>query len=178
MAALTLTVCSYAQQVPRPAKDYPIKLANGQTLMVSQMKGKPVVLEFLLTTCPHCQATAGTLSKLSKDFPGVQMYGIAMNENPDVAGFIKDNKVTFPVGTGPREAVYDFLEHSVMNPRISFPQVLFIDRNGVIQGQYEGGQDFLGPDQEKNIRAELKKLTGNAAARKPAAGSPAKKKAS
>src|SRR3954451_15820081 len=128
LTALTFTVCSFGEQVPRPAKDYPIKLTNGQTVMVSQLKGKPVVLEFLLTTCPHCQATAGTLSRLSKEFPNqVQIYGVAMNENPDIAGFIKANNVTFPVGTGPREAVYDFLDHSMMNPRLSFPQVLFIN---------------------------------------------------
>lgn len=179
LAAATFALCSFAQQVPRPAKDYPIKLTNGQTVMVSQLKGKAVVLEFLLTTCPHCQYTAGVLSKLSKEFGGkVQVYGIAMNDNPDVAGFVKEHKVTFPVGTGPREPVYDFLEHSIMNPRLSFPQVLFIDRNGVIQAQHEGGQDFLGPDQEKNIRAELRKLTAGAGARKATTAAAPRKKAS
>jgi thiol-disulfide isomerase/thioredoxin len=177
-AAFIFTLSAFAQQLPRPAKDYPIQLGGGKTVMVSQMKGRPAVIEFLLTTCPHCQHTAEVLSKLSKEFGGrVQMYGVAMNEGGDVASFIKEHNVTFPVGTGPREPVYDFLDHSLMNPRISFPQLLFIDKNGVIQAQHEGGQDFLGPDQEKNIRAELQKLvaSGGAARKGTTAAAPRKK---
>ena len=106
------------------------QVTDGMVVHTNSDKAKAAqkaVLEFLLTTCPHCQHTADILSKMAKEFgPKIQIYGIAMNEDPDLPGFIKQFNVAFPVGTGPREPVYDFLQHSVMNPRINFPQVLFI----------------------------------------------------
>ena len=93
-----------AQELPRPAMDYVITLPNGQTTSVAKYKGKVVAIEFLLTTCPHCQRTAQSLSQATKDFgaKGFQALGVAINPNPEVPKFIQDFGVNYPVGTGPR----------------------------------------------------------------------------
>lgn len=148
-----------AQEIPRPAQDYVITLPNGQKTSVSAYKGKVVALEFLLTTCSHCQATAKTLTQLAKELgpKGFQPLGVAINPDPDVPGFVKEFGVTYPVGTGPRDPVYAFLQHSVMSPNLMMPQLVFIDRSGMVRAQYEGTADFF-KDEEKNMRALIEKL--------------------
>lgn len=167
LAVFALLGAVQGQQIPRPAIDYPVKLSTGKLVKVSELKGKPAIVEFLLTTCPHCQHTAELLTKLQKEFgPKIQIIGVAMNDDADVPAFLKEHKVGFPVGTGPREPIYDFLQHSVMNPRINFPQLVFIDRRGTIQAQYSGEQPFFQDDvQEKNLRAQIQKLIGSAPAK-------------
>ncbi len=148
-----------AQELPRPAMDYVITLPNGQTTSVAKYKGKVVAIEFLLTTCPHCQRTAQSLSQATKDFgaKGFQALGVAINPNPEVPKFIQEFGVNYPVGTGPRETVYSFLQHSVMSPNLMMPQLVFIDRGGMVRAQYDGTADFF-KEEDKNVRAMIEKL--------------------
>jgi peroxiredoxin len=148
-----------AQEIPRPALDYVITLPDGKTTSVSKYKGKVVAVEFLLTTCPHCQKTSRALTKAAQEFgaKGFQPLGVAINPNPEVPKFIQEFGVTYPVGTGPRETVYAFLQHSLMSPNLMMPQLVFIDKSGMIRAQYDGTSDFF-KDEDKNIRAMVEKL--------------------
>jgi peroxiredoxin len=147
------------QEIPRPTLDYVITLPNGQQTSVSKYKGKVIAVEFLLTTCPHCQKTARALTKAAAEFgaKGFQPLGIAINPEPNVPDFVKEFGVTYPVGTGSRDAVYGFLQHSLMSPNLMMPQLVFIDRNGMVRAQYDGTSDFF-KDEDKNIRAMIEKL--------------------
>jgi peroxiredoxin len=173
---------SMAQVIPRPAPDYSIQLPNGQKVSLSQYKGKVVVLEFLLTTCSHCQKTGQILAQLHKELgpKGFQPIGAAINDNPDIPGFLQITKGNYPVGVAQRDTVYGFLQHSIMSPNLMMPQMVIIDRNGVIQEQYAGTEPYF-QDQEKNIRASVEKLLGAKAAPastvKPGAAKPAKRAA-
>jgi peroxiredoxin len=147
-----------------------IPLANKQQLLLTQYHGKAVVLEFLLTTCPHCQLTARTLEKLYKEYApqGLQVLGVATNDMaalllPD---FIKNQGITFPVGTATRDQAYNYLQYPMMK-QMFMPQVVFIDRKGVIRAQYAGEDKFFAEaDQENNLRQEiLKCLKGNFASK-------------
>lgn len=157
--ALAAAVVVEAQELPRPAMDYMITLPSGQTTSVAKYKGKVVALEFLLTTCPHCQRTAKALTQATKDFgaKGFQALGVAINPNPEIPKFIQDLGVNYPVGTGPRETVYSFLQHSVMSPNLMMPQLVFIDRSGMVRAQYDGTADFFKAE-DKNVRAMIEKL--------------------
>ena len=159
LMGLAVAAAVEAQELPRPAMDYVITLPNGQTTSVAKYKGKVVAIEFLLTTCPHCQRTAQSLSQATKDFgaKGFQALGVAINPNPEVPKFIQDFGVNYPVGTGPRETVYSFLQHSVMSPNLMMPQLVFIDRGGMVRAQYDGTADFFKAE-DKNIRAMIEKL--------------------
>src|ERR1700704_3554339 len=103
-AALVGVAVAEAQEIPRPAMDYVITLPGGQTTSVAKYKGKVIALEFLLTTCPHCQRTAKSLTQATKDFgaKGFQALGVAINPNPEVPKFIQDLGANYPGGTGPR----------------------------------------------------------------------------
>ena len=56
-----------AAPVPRPAPEFKVHEPSGKDTMVSSLKGKVVVIQFLFTWCPHCQATAQWLSKMKAE---------------------------------------------------------------------------------------------------------------
>lgn len=174
-ALATLAAFSLAgAQVPRPAPEFAVKLANGQQLLLSQYRGKVVALEFLLTTCPACQDASRLLNRLYKEYGprGFQPIGVAFNDMAMmlVPDYIKDLGLNFPVGVGTRESVMDFLQHSPIL-RMLVPQLVFVDRKGVIRAQYSADDPFF-RDKEKNMRTQIEALLAE-----PSAGAPGRKNA-
>ncbi|MEJ7607498.1 MAG: TlpA disulfide reductase family protein [Bryobacteraceae bacterium] len=165
-----------AAEIPRPASEYVIKLPNGQQELLSKYKGKVVAMEFLLTTCPHCQNTAKVLSKLNQELgpKGFQPLGVAINPGADLGGFATQNNVTYPLGMGDRDSAMVFLQHSLM-AQFYVPQLVLIDRKGMIRAQYSGTDTFLSSNEEMNIRGMVEKLMNESA---PAKAAKSRKKAS
>jgi len=60
--------------------------------------------------------------------------------------------------------VRDYLQHPPGKPSY-VPELVFVDRNRVIRGQYSGADEFF-RDQDKNIRALLDTLLKEPVARK------------
>ena len=129
--------------VPRPPKEITIETPSGKLRLPRAYRGKVVVMQFLYTTCPHCQATARLNSKLQQELGsrGLQVVGIAFNEEAEttsavIRDFTASNNLNFPVGAASREAVIAYLGISIME-RFVVPQIVILDRNGVIRAQSE-----------------------------------------
>ena len=130
-----------------------------------------MLLAFILTTCSHCQATTGLLSKAQTEYGprGLQIVECAIDQGAEafVPRFIQSFAPAFPVGFRDFETAQTFLQHSPML-LLHVPVLVFIDRGGNIVAQYEGDDPFLGEGvQEKNLRAQIEKLL---AAPAPAGG--------
>lgn len=162
----------FAAEVPRPAMELIVDLPNGTKLPLSKYRGKVVAVEVLLTGCSHCQHASRTMSKLQAEYgsKGFQAIGGAINDDAakELAGFIKQNSVNYPVGILDREKAYLFLQQSVMMS-MPMPQLVFIDRKGIIRAQYGGTSPFF-QDEERNMRAQIESLL------KEPAGTAGKKK--
>jgi peroxiredoxin len=147
-------------EVPRPAPEFVLKLHDGKQLLLSSFRGKVVALEFLLTTCPHCKTCSSLMNNLYRELgpKGFQPLGVAFNPMSGlfVADYVRELKLDFPVGVAEREPVLNFLQHSPLE-RMLVPQIVFIDRNGVIRAQYSADHDFF-KDEEKNMRAQVEAL--------------------
>ena len=64
LALLSVTApVAEAINVPRPSPELVINLHDGKQVLLSQYRGKVVVVAFILTWCPHCQKTIGYLIK-------------------------------------------------------------------------------------------------------------------
>jgi thiol-disulfide isomerase/thioredoxin len=140
-AFLALGVMAFATgPVPRPAQNFDFLDANGKHTSLSSYKGKVVVIQFLLTTCPHCQAMSQMLTKMQAELGprGFQAIGVAYNEaTPDmVRRYISDYHLGIPVAYAAHEPILAFLGDSVMD-RMAFPQVAVIDKKGMIRAQSE-----------------------------------------
>lgn len=170
----------HAAEVPRPAPEFVIKFTSGQQILLSQYRGKVVALEFLSTTCPHCQTCSALLEKMYKEYGprGFQPLAVAFNEMAGllVPDYIKQSGLTFPVGFSERDPVLNYLQHPTIL-RLMVPQLIFIDRKGTIRAQHGGDTDFF-TNEEKNMRAQIEALLKEPAAfRKTAPASKAKKTA-
>jgi thiol-disulfide isomerase/thioredoxin len=172
-----MTLASAAgAEVPRPSPEYAIRLTTGQQLLLSHYRGKVVALLFVQTTCPHCQMTCQLVEKLDKEYGprGFQPLAVAFNDMAVmlVPDFIKQCGLTFPVGYDTRDPVFTYLERSPAL-RTYVPMMVFIDKRGVIRGQYMGDDKFFALDsQEKNIRAMIEKLLKEPADRKRSSATP------
>lgn len=162
--------------VPRPAPEFVIKLVDGKQLLLSSFRGKVVALEFLLTTCPHCKTCSSIMNKLYKELgvKGFQPLGVAFNPMAGmfVPDYVKELGLTFPVGFAEREPVLGFLLHSVLE-RMLVPQLVIIDRQGIIRAQHAGDSPFF-QDEENNLRKLVTELLQQPAANRPAPRAKAK----
>ncbi len=154
-----------AAPVPRKAPELSVMLNSKEQLLLSNYRGKLVALEFLLTTCPHCQRCSGIIEKMYKEFGprGFQPIGAAINDNAQVLvpEFIIKLGLTYPVGVTPREMAYDFLGFNPNDPAsglLLMPQLVFIDRKGIVRAQYPGDDNFFKDAEETNMRNQIEAL--------------------
>ncbi len=133
--------------------------------LLSQYRGKVVALEFIFTTCPHCQAASKYMTKLQSEFGnrGLQVIDVAVNPNADllVDNFAKDFQVNFPVGWTTSEKMQSFMNFT--SQRYVVPQLVLIDRKGYIHWQTPattedaGWEKLMNPD---TIRQHIEELLG------------------
>lgn len=138
------------KQAPRKAPELAFTVPGAGQQLLSTYRGKVVSLEFIHTTCIHCQHASQTQKRLQESFgpQGFQALDVAINPNADllVENFVKDFGLNFPVGwTGPEQAV-NFLQFSPAD-RYVMPQIVVIDRKGFIRAQTSvKGDDLQGAD--------------------------------
>jgi thiol-disulfide isomerase/thioredoxin len=124
---------------------------QGQQLL-SQYRGKVIAIEFILTTCPHCQAASRVMTKFQQEYGsrGLQVIDLAINVKDQgrsdndadalVESFARTYQVGFPVGWIPREQMMSFMGFSLAE-RMVVPQLVLIDRKGYIHYQTPASND-------------------------------------
>jgi peroxiredoxin len=137
-----------AAPVPRPSKEFTIMLPSGKQALLSSYRGKVVMMAFMFTTCPHCQALSKVITKLQGELGprGFQAVGAVFNDEVNTpnnaanaqvtANFVNQFQVGFPLGFAPRESVLSYLGISDIESWV-VPQIAIIDRKGVVRAQSE-----------------------------------------
>lgn len=178
LLSFLLTAPAPAAQVPRKAPEFVIHMPSGGQRLLSEFRGKVVALEFLYTTCPHCQHASVLMNRLLKEYGprGFQPLGVAFNPMAHmlVPDFVRQFGVSYPVGYSEREPVHAFLQNNP-NEALHVPQIVFIDRKGMIRQQSLPRGDETTAT-EANMRKMIETLLAEpSSAAKPKA--PAKPKA-
>lgn len=140
IAGLAFTAVSLFAQgatVPRKAPEFAFSIPGQGQKLLSQYRGKVVALEFIFTTCPHCQAAAKLMTKFQQQYGprGLQVIDVAVNPNADllVGDFARDFHVNFPVGWALRQQAASFMQFA--SDYFVVPQLALIDRSGTIRYQ-------------------------------------------
>lgn len=155
----------------RKAPELAFQIPGQGEKLLSQYHGKVVALEFILTTCPHCQAASKEMTKLQQEYGprGFQALDLAINaldngNTPQqasemVEAFARNYQVGFPVGYIGRDPMMAFMGFSIMD-RMVVPQLVLIDRNGVIHYQTPAGDsaDWNKLMNEAAIRQHIEEL--------------------
>lgn len=115
------------------ATDFEVTLVTGETVKLSDYRGKKVLLNFWATWCGPCVEEMPAFQKLSEDYPD-DIVILAVNcgdSESDVKDFVNENGYTFNI------AIDESLEVSSLYPTSSIPLTLIIDEEGyVIYGSY------------------------------------------
>src|SRR5439155_20177052 len=106
-----------------------------------------------------CQALSRVLTKLQAEYgpQGFQAFGVAINDvTPEmVRSYVKDHELGSHDGYAPHDQATSYLCVSVLE-RLAVPQVMIIDRHGVVQAQ----SDALGTPDLQN-ETYLRRLIGD-----------------
>lgn len=120
-------------EVGNTAPDFELKLLTGEMTKLSDYRGKKVMLNFWATWCPPCKAEMPEMQQFyeaTKD--EVAILAVNMDPQNDVAGFVKDMGITFPILLDEKNEVNQNYQI------ISIPTTFFIDENGVITHKFIG----------------------------------------
>ncbi len=168
------TVCLGADSnAGRKAPELAFSLAGQGDRLLSQYRGKVVAIEFILTTCPHCQAASKVMTRFQQEYGprGFQAIDLAINaldegRTPDQASmmaqsFASSYQVGFPVGFIGRDPMMSFMGFSIMD-RMVVPQLVIVDRKGIIRYQTPAGDtDEYGKlMNEGTIQQHIEELLG------------------
>jgi peroxiredoxin len=157
--------------LPRLSPELSINDLSGKATMLSSFKGKVVVLEFLFVKSQHCVRVAQVLNQLQQELGprGLQSVGIAFDApNATVTGgeylnaMVQSLRLTYPVGYAQRAAVDAYLGRSA-NDMLSIPQIVVIDRAGMIRAA-TGGQTNPNLEDVSALRVLLEPLLKESAA--------------
>jgi len=128
-----------AAPVPRASPELTITDPSGTAMSLSSLKGHVVVIEFLWVRCPSCLRMAQTINKLHDEMAdrGFEAVAVAFDEGisaPAVRSFAQLMSIKYPVGYTTSDQVDRYLGRDATE-RIHLPQLVVIDRAGVIRAQ-------------------------------------------
>ncbi|MGH7904225.1 MAG: TlpA family protein disulfide reductase [Candidatus Dormibacteraceae bacterium] len=124
---------SSVSMVGRPAADFTLRTLDGRAVRLSDLRGRPVVLNFWASWCSGCREEAATLQAgAASGAGGVQFLGIDIQDSVAAArSYESEVKDPYPVGT---VVSGDLSPYQVTSP----PQTFFIDARGLIVAHFIG----------------------------------------
>lgn len=115
----------------KAAPDFKLKTLDGKEISLSQLKGKPVVVNFFASWCPPCIKEMPDLNAFANEYKDkVTVLGLNVTTNDrveDVKKMVAEQKLTFPVLLDEKGAA------AVAYKIVPIPTTFFIDKDGVIQ---------------------------------------------
>ncbi len=117
-------------QAGQPAPDFYFETPEGGPSSLSQLKGKPVLVNFWATWCGPCTYEMPFLQQLYEDWPGDELVLLTVNVaegSSQVSQFMQSQGFSFTVLLDGEAAVAQ--RYNIRG----IPTTLFIDNNGVIQ---------------------------------------------
>ena len=175
LLAFVVIACALALasvQAPRRSPEFIIYESSGKITLLSSLKGKVVVMEFLFIRSEHCLRVAQTLNKLHSELGprGFQPVGVVFDPPnsgkssvQSLAAMVDFLKLTYPVGYSAKADIDSYLGRSG-NEILNIPQIVVIDRAGMIRatsGGVGGDPRLEDEDTLRNLIDSLLKEDGS-----------------
>ncbi|GAP06989.1 peroxiredoxin [Anaerolinea thermolimosa] len=134
------------------APDFELQTLTGESVSLSSLRGKPVILNLWASWCPPCQAEMPSFQHVYEDYHERGVVILAVNltlqdREEDARQFVLKNHLSFPVlldSGGNVERLYSTR---------ALPTTYFISADGIIRERVIGG-----PIAEALLRAQVERL--------------------
>jgi peroxiredoxin len=120
------------------APDFELVTTEGKHIKLSELRGKRLIVNMWATWCPPCKAEVPELERFYEEHhnEGIEILAVDLTDSEkrsaDVATFIKDYKITYPVVLDERGEVAKKYQVT------SIPTTYVINSKGIIQQKYIG----------------------------------------
>jgi thiol-disulfide isomerase/thioredoxin len=125
--------------------DFRLPDMTGRKVASNSWAGKVLILNFWATWCPPCLREIPLFIAAQKTYQDLQVVGIAIDSKEDVAQFLKDHWVNYPILLGDTQAIE--VSRKLGNRLEGLPFTVIFDRFGrrtyakvgeVTRGKLEG----------------------------------------
>ncbi len=146
-----------------PASDFTLRDIDGQSVSLSELKGKVVVMSFWATWCGPCKEEMPHLQKMYSELQekGLTVLSIATDDarsSSRVKPFIKKNGYAFPVLLDRDSTVI-----GTYNPPKTLPYTVVVDQKGDVVKRHSG----YNPGDEDDLRQVVEGLLAGEAPATP-----------
>ncbi len=120
-------------------RDAPLYGFAGDFRKLSQLRGKPLIINVWASWCGPCRAEMGSLERLSRRFGGKQFNIIGVSTDDDAsaaAAFLARSKVTFD----------NYLDRNLLLENMlgadTIPLTIFVDAHGRVLKKIHGSKEW------------------------------------
>ena len=139
VSGLLITGCAgESNQVARvgmPAPNFQLKNLDGQSVSLSDLQGKPILINFWATWCSPCVYEMPYLQQVYEEWSDKGLMVLAINigeSSAKVEAFMQSHDLSLPV-------LLDTKQDAAQAYNIQYiPSTFFIDKDGIIQEKIVG----------------------------------------
>jgi cytochrome c biogenesis protein CcmG/thiol:disulfide interchange protein DsbE len=133
------------------APDFALQTLNGETIRLSEMVGRPVVISYWATWCNPCKKELPVLDQLSQEYRSqglvvVTVNAIEQDSREEVQAMVGETSMTLPV------LLDQGNQFASTYGALFFPTTIFVDASGVIRFIR------LGDSSEADLRSKVENL--------------------
>lgn len=133
---LAASLCCAQGLSNRRAPSWNLPDSNLKHYDVLDYRGKWLVLDFMITNCPHCKTLSGILEQVQSKYSGkLAVLSVTITPPEDqrsVAAYIKENKISNPILFDMGQVAAMYLMITPQKPTFDTPHLFIIDPNGTI----------------------------------------------
>jgi thiol-disulfide isomerase/thioredoxin len=141
------------KHIGKPASELKLKDTAGNEIVLSKLKGKPIIIDFWATWCPPCREMVPHIISLRKQYKDSELAIIGVSNEPPhkLQPFIEKSGINYQIVSYQDElpAPYDEVT--------GLPTMIFIDAEGVIRDVKIGSH---GAEEIKHSLDKIIKKTG------------------
>lgn len=132
-----------------PARDFTLKTAEGKTVTLSGLRGKPVVINFWASWCPPCRKEMPVLKNAAGTYEGkVQFVGVNLQDSQTAfSEALEEFGLPYPNGKDEDLAISQAYGVTVL------PKTFFINKDGIVSYVHAGAID------EATLAAAIQKIS-------------------
>jgi peroxiredoxin len=138
-SGLLITGCSAGSEptatVGKAAPDFELQNLDGQSISLSDLKGKPVLINFWATWCGPCVSEMPYLQEIHDEWSGKGLVVLAINigdSSSEAEQFLQNHNLSLPVLLDTGKVVAQ--RYNIRG----IPTTFFIDKDGIIQEKIIG----------------------------------------